>query len=75
MKAQETKEEAFIRLATKRSNRVLKDISLLGNLSDKRNYSYSEYQVRKIFGAVEEELKQAKSRFRALLKANRRIKL
>lgn len=75
MKANETRSEAFIRLATKRTNRILKDISLLGNLSGKGNYSFDASQVNKIFKVIDEELRQAKARFAAATKAERRIKL
>ena len=75
MRVHETKSEAFVRLATKRANRILKDVSLVGNLSDKRNYSYSESQVNKIFRAIDEEVRQAKGRFRTNLKSQRKIKL
>jgi len=75
MKAGETKSGAFIRLATKRSNRILKDISLLGNLSERSNYSFEETQVKKIFTIIDEELRHAKSRFGAVMKRERKIKL
>lgn len=75
MKVGETKQEAFTRVATKRTNRILKDVSLLGNLSDKRNYRYERYQVEKIFRAIDAELREAKVRFNAALKRERKIKL
>lgn len=75
MEVKEPKSEAFKRLATKRTNRILKDISLLGNLSDKRNYHYDDSQVNKIFRAIEEELRQARARFRAGLRSRRKINL
>lgn len=75
MRVGETKELAFKRLATKRTNRILKDISLLGNLSDRRNYKYEQKQVSKIFGAIEAELRDAKARFSRSLKTARRLEL
>lgn len=75
MKATETKEEAFRRLATKRTNRVLKDLSLIGNLSDKGNYSYNDSQVDKIFRTIEGELRDAKARFNKGLKTVRQVSL
>lgn len=38
----ETKNEKFIRLAEARVNSVIQKIQLIGNLSNKRNYDYSE---------------------------------
>ena len=55
--------ENFVRLAEKRTARTLKDIKLLGNLSNRTNYSYTEKDVKRIFGALEKELKVAKQKF------------
>jgi hypothetical protein len=59
----ESKQERFKRLAKLRGDRVLRDIQLLGNLSNKNNYSYTDQDVRKLFTALEEELRISKSRF------------
>ena len=57
------KEENFIRLAENRTKKVLDMIRLLGNLSNTSNYSYTQDQVDKIFGAIEKELAIAKRKF------------
>ena len=57
--------ERFIHLAEKRVNSAIKVIRLIGNLSNKSNYSYTEKDVDKIFKALEKEIKNAKSRFEA----------
>lgn len=59
----ENKNERFKRLAKQRGERALKDIQLLGNLSNKNNYEYSDGDIRKLFSAVEDELRLAKSKF------------
>lgn len=59
----ETKHERFKRLAKQRGDRVLKDIDLLGNLSNRNNYDYSEADLKKLFSAIEEELRITKARF------------
>jgi hypothetical protein len=61
--ANETKRERFVRIAEARTNRVLDDLRLLGNCSSKKNYEYSDADVRKIFSAIEKELKVAKARY------------
>ena len=38
-------------------------IRLLGNCSNSRIYEYSREDIKKIFGTIEEELKNAKARF------------
>lgn len=44
---QETKADLFVRLATKRTQSVLKSIRILGNCSSK-NYEYNQAQIDKI---------------------------
>jgi hypothetical protein len=60
-----TARENFVRLAEARTNRVLKDLDLLGNLSNRSNYSYTEEDVRAIFRAVAKKLQEAESRFKS----------
>ena len=49
---------------TKRERFVLLDMmKLLGNCSCKSNYEYTEEDVRKIFGAIEHEMKNARAKF------------
>ena len=60
----ETKDEKFRRLAESRVNVVLDRLRLLGQLSDRKNYEYTDVQVSKIFRAIESELKVARSKFR-----------
>lgn len=53
----------FRRLAEKRVVRTIKDIRLIGNLSNRNNYGYTEEEVEKIFKVIEKELKQARAKF------------
>lgn len=55
--------DRFIRLAEARTNRAIKDLRLIGNLSNRSNYSYTEEDVQKIFRALMEELRRAQRRF------------
>jgi hypothetical protein len=57
----------FVRLAEARTNRVLKDLDLLGNLSNRSNYSYADDDVRKILKAVQQKIKTVEGRFRSQL--------
>lgn len=60
-----TKREKFVSLVEKRVTRTIKDIRLIGNLSNKNNYTYEEKDVRKIVATLEDEVKTLKSRFAA----------
>lgn len=59
----ETKRDKFVRLAEARTNKIISMIRLLGNCSNSRIYEYSCEDIKKIFGTIEEELKNAKARF------------
>lgn len=61
--AGESKRQRFQRLAKLRGERALRDVQLLGNLSNRNNYEYSDQDVRKLFSILDDELKTAKSRF------------
>lgn len=71
----ESKSTAFKRLAANRTNNAIKNIRLLGNLSNKHNYAYSEEEFRRIFSSVEEELKLAKAKFLIALSKKKKFKL
>ena len=57
------KKQRFSRLAEQRTNKIIKMIRLLSNCSNKSAYEYDETDVRKIFAAIDEELRTARSRF------------
>ena len=52
-------------LAEKRTNKVIKDIKLIGNLSNKSNYVYTQADAGKIYNAIKKALDGMKSRFDA----------
>ena len=57
------KRKKFVELAEARVNRTIKNIRLIGNLSNRGSYEYSEKDVREIFKALQKELETARSRF------------
>ncbi len=57
------KRAKFVELAESRVNRAMKDIRLIGNLSNRSAYAYNDDDVRKIFRSLQKELDVAKSRF------------
>lgn len=61
----EDKSQRFKRLATKRTNAVLEKLRVLGNLSSKVNYEYSEEEINKIFSTIEGQLRIIKTKFLA----------
>jgi hypothetical protein len=57
------KREKFVELAEARVNKALKDIQLIGNLSNRSAYDFNDAEIRKIFGALQKALDTAKGRF------------
>jgi len=53
----------FVELANKRVNRAIKDLRLIGNLSNKSSYEYSEEQANKIIRALQKEMRILKAKF------------
>lgn len=57
------KRQKFVKLAEARVTRAMKDIRLIGNLSNRSAYSFSDDDVRRIFKALHRELDSAKAKF------------
>ena len=64
MKNTNEKETKFERLAEKRVSDAIKKLRLIGNLSNKHNYSYTDEHVQQIVKALESEMQLLKSRFK-----------
>lgn len=54
----------FERIAERRVTEALHQLRLIGNLSNKQTYDYSDHHVRQIFEALEAELRNTKARFK-----------
>ena len=74
MATEKEKTERFKRVAEGRTNKIIDQIRLLGNCSNKSNYEYDDEDIRKIFSAIEMELKQTKAKFQEKSK-NKRFEL
>lgn len=58
------KRAKFVELATNRVSRAIKDLRLVGNLSNRSAYEYTDEDARKILRALTREIDDLKSRFR-----------
>ena len=61
--SERNKRAKFVELAENRVNRAIKDLRLIGNLSNRSAYEFTEDDVRKIFRVLQRELDGAKKRF------------
>lgn len=71
----ETKREKFVRIVENRTNKIINMLRLLGNCSNKSNYDYSEADVKKVFDALEKELKVTKMKYMTVGSEDDKFKL
>ena len=58
-----SRRDRFERVASKRVDRVIKDIQLLANCSNTNNYEYTSSDVEKMLKAIKAELKLLEAAF------------
>jgi hypothetical protein len=61
--ARERDRDKFVELAEKRVRRALKDIKLIGNLSNRSNYAYTDEDAKKICKVLRGAVDDLKARF------------
>jgi hypothetical protein len=71
----ETPNEKFKRIASKRTNNILKDLRILGNCSNSSVYEYSYEEVKKIFNTIEKEVAMTKQLFEKKQVSNKKFEL
>jgi hypothetical protein len=71
----ESKNNRFRRLAESRGNRLIREIMLLGNLSNQKNYSYSEDEVERLFAPIQRELDEVRGLFDTRSPSVRKVNL
>lgn len=59
----ESRNERFRRLAASRGDRLIREIALLGNLANRKNYEYTPAEVAALFGPIEVELRETRALF------------
>ena len=69
----ETPEQRFKRIAEVRTNAVLERIRILGNLSNRQMYGYTEEGINKIFSAINKQIKEVRAKFNS--REGKRFKL
>ena len=57
------KRERFVRVVESRVNKILYNLDNLGKCANKRNYEYSDEEVRKIFREIERKTREIKMQF------------
>ncbi len=59
----ESPRDRFKRLASSRTNEILKKLKILGNCANRRTYEYEVQDVYKIFNEIERKVRDVKMKF------------
>jgi len=59
------KRKKFVELAQARTSKAMQSIRLIGNLANRSNYEYSDDDIGRIARALEQEIKDLKTRFQS----------
>ena len=57
------KRDRFVRIVEKRVNSILNNFDSLGKCSNKKNYAYSDRDIRAIFSEIDKKSKEIKALF------------
>ena len=60
---EESRRQRFKRLATRRVNKALNQLRVLGNLANKSYYDYTEEDISRMFRAIDSQVKALKGKF------------
>lgn len=74
-KIEENRNARFKRLAEARTEKVLDMLDLIGNLSNKSFYEYTDEEIKAVFDAIEKSVKENKDKFNKNKKKKRRFTL
>ncbi len=71
----ESKHDKFVRLAESRTNAITEGIRILGNLSNKSNYEYTDEEVDKIIKTLKKAVSELEKQFKETEDAPNKFKL
>lgn len=71
--SRESRNERFRRLGATRGDRLIREISLLGNLANRKNYEYTAEEVDALFRPIEAELKEVRALFDPASPSSRKV--
>ncbi len=69
------KRERFVTIIESRVNKIFDNLDSLGKCSNKKNYEYSEKDIKKIFGEIETKVKEIRGLFQGVTTNQKRFKL
>ena len=63
MNKKSLRRERFENVAARRTQKILDLLDILGNCSNRSNYEFTDEDVRKMFSAIKEKLKNTEAAF------------
>ena len=73
-KNKESNRERFVRIVERRVNVIINNLDSLGKCSNKKNYEYTDDDVKKIFNEIDKKCKEVRAMFNGKTK-NKMFKL
>ena len=70
----ESRRDRFRRLASSRGDRLIREIALLGNLANRKNYDYTPDEVEQLFEPIENELREVRALFDPTTESARKVR-
>ena len=74
-RSREVKRGRFVKIVERRVNQILDNFDSLGKCSNRKNYEYSNEDVKRIFGEIERKIREIKLLFQETSKNKKRFKL
>ncbi len=71
----ETKRERFKRIVERRVNTILDNLDSLGKCSNKKNYEYTNEDIKKIFSELNDKMKEITALYKNTNNRKKRFKL
>lgn len=59
----ESRRERFVRIVERRVNLIINNLDSLGKCANKKNYEYTDKDVKKIFSEIDKKTREIKSIF------------
>lgn len=70
-----TRRDRFLRLAPRRTQKIIDALEVLGNCANTSNYEYTDDDVKKIFAAIRYAVQHTESKFLADSMKRKKFKL
>ena len=73
--SKETRRERFVRIVERRVNLIVNNLESLGKCASKKNYEYTDKDVKKIFSEIDKKTREIKAIFSGKSASNKGFKL